>query len=145
MKNQETYNGKTPFYMTYPMQNLYLAEMEYEKDMERMRELYPKEVQSLQKLIEEWVDKLEYEGRRIYDEKTLDWRAACAALLRAVGVFCPVGRCKDGHNAAVWRAAGSSCRAVLDCTQNAACMGGGRRQRAERRYVAAVREIQRFK
>ena len=26
---------KMPFYMSYPMQNLYLTEMEYEKDMER--------------------------------------------------------------------------------------------------------------
>ena len=31
---------KVPFYMSYPMQNLYLTEMEYEKDMERMKELY---------------------------------------------------------------------------------------------------------
>ena len=35
---------KMPFYMSYPMQNLYLTEMEYEKDMDRMKELYPKEV-----------------------------------------------------------------------------------------------------
>ena len=35
---------KMPFYMSYPMQNLYLTEMEYEKDMERMKELYPKDV-----------------------------------------------------------------------------------------------------
>ena len=27
---------KIPFYMTYPMQSMYLTEMEYEKDMERM-------------------------------------------------------------------------------------------------------------
>ena len=47
MENRETYNGKTPFYMTYPMQNLYLAEMEYEKDLERMIELYPQEVKTL--------------------------------------------------------------------------------------------------
>ena len=32
---------KVPFYMSYPMQNLYLTEMEYEKDMDRMKELYP--------------------------------------------------------------------------------------------------------
>ena len=28
---------KMPFYMSYPMQNLYLTEMEYEKDMDRMK------------------------------------------------------------------------------------------------------------
>ena len=59
---------KTPFYMTYPMQNLYLTEMEYEKDMERMKELYPREVHQLQKMVEHRCDMLEYEGSRIYDE-----------------------------------------------------------------------------
>lgn len=59
---------KTPFYMTYPMQNLYLTEMEYEKDMERMKELYPNEVQQLQKMVERRCDELEYEGSRMYDE-----------------------------------------------------------------------------
>ena len=68
MENQETYNGKTPFYMTYPMQNLYLAEMEYEKDMQRMMELYPKEIQRLQDMVARRVDQMEYEGSRIYDE-----------------------------------------------------------------------------
>ena len=59
---------KTPFYMTYPMQNLYLTEMEYEKDMERMKELYPNEVQQLQKMVEHRCDEMEYEGSRMYDE-----------------------------------------------------------------------------
>lgn len=31
-------------FMSYPMQNLYLTEMEYEKDMDRMKELYPRDV-----------------------------------------------------------------------------------------------------
>ena len=57
-----------PFYMTYPMQNLYLTEMEYEKDMERMKELYPIEVKELQKMVERRCDEMEYEGSRIYDE-----------------------------------------------------------------------------
>ena len=68
MDNRETYNGKTPFYMTYPMQNLYLAEMEYEKDMERMKEMYPKEISELQQMVERRADQMEYEGSRIYDE-----------------------------------------------------------------------------
>ena len=59
---------KTPFYMTYPMQNLYLTEMEYEKDMERMKELYPREVRQLQEMIERHCDEMEYEGSRMYDE-----------------------------------------------------------------------------
>ena len=62
------YNNKIPFYMTYPIQNMYLTEMEYEKDMERMKELYPKEVKQLQEMIERRCDEMEYEGSRMYDE-----------------------------------------------------------------------------
>ena len=54
--------------MTYPIQNMYLTEMEYEKDMERMKELYPREVRQLQEMVERRCDEMEYEGSRIYDE-----------------------------------------------------------------------------
>ena len=59
---------RMPFYMTYPMQNLYLTEMEYEKDMERMKELYPREVKSIMDMVEEECDKMEYEGSLMFDE-----------------------------------------------------------------------------
>ena len=68
MENKEEMYDRTPFYMTYPMQNLYLAEMEYEKDMERMKELYPKDVQPILRFIEARCDELEREGSRLYDE-----------------------------------------------------------------------------
>lgn len=68
MENRDPFTGKIPFYMTYPMQNLYVTEMEYEKDMERMKELYPKEVSILQTMVEKRCDELEYEGSRMYDE-----------------------------------------------------------------------------
>ena len=58
-----------PFYMTFPMQNLYVMELEYEKDMERMKSLYPVEVAKIQAIIEERCDELEYEGGRIFDEE----------------------------------------------------------------------------
>ena len=48
---------KVPFYMSYPMQNLYLTEMEYEKDMDRMKELYPKDVARIMEVIEDECDK----------------------------------------------------------------------------------------
>ena len=60
--------NRMPFYMTYPMQNLYLTEMEYEKDMERMKELYPREVKRILDLVEEECDKMEYEGSLMFDE-----------------------------------------------------------------------------
>jgi hypothetical protein len=58
-----------PFYMTYPVQNMYLTEMEYEKDMELMKSYYPKETMQIQKLVEKRLDELSYEGSRIYDEE----------------------------------------------------------------------------
>lgn len=73
MENKENLYYQMPFYMTYPMQNLYLMEMEYEKDMERMKELYPREVQNLQKMIEQRCDQMEYEGSRMYDENPDRW------------------------------------------------------------------------
>jgi hypothetical protein len=57
-----------PFYMTFPMQNLFLAELEYEKDFERMKELYPREVSKIAELVSDRCDELEFEGSRIYDE-----------------------------------------------------------------------------
>jgi hypothetical protein len=60
---------KIPFYMTYPVQNMYLTEMEYEKDMELMKSYYPKETAKIQQLVEERLDELSYEGSRIYDEE----------------------------------------------------------------------------
>lgn len=59
---------KMPFYMTYPMQNLYLTEMEYEKDMDRMKELYPREVKRILEIVEDECDKMEYEGSLMFDE-----------------------------------------------------------------------------
>lgn len=59
---------KMPFYMSYPMQNLYLTEMEYEKDMERMKELYPREVGKILECVEDECDKMEYEGSLMFDE-----------------------------------------------------------------------------
>ncbi|MGN0349812.1 MAG: hypothetical protein ACI4DR_09785 [Roseburia sp.] len=60
--------AKMPFYMSYPMQNLYLTEMEYEKDMDRMKELYPKTVGRILECVEEECDKMEYEGSLMFDE-----------------------------------------------------------------------------
>ena len=65
---QQSDTPKVPFYMSYPMQNLYLTEMEYEKDMDRMKELYPKDVARIMDVIEDECDKMEYEGSLMFDE-----------------------------------------------------------------------------
>ena len=41
------FNPKIPFYMTYPMQSMYLTEMEYEKDMERLILFYSAETKEI--------------------------------------------------------------------------------------------------
>lgn len=65
---QYQYAPQMPFYMSYPIQNIYMTEMEYERDMERMKELYPEEARQIQKLVEEECDKMEYEGSMMFDE-----------------------------------------------------------------------------
>ena len=65
---QYQYAPQMPFYMSYPIQNVYMTEMEYERDMERMKELYPEEAKRIQKLVEEECDKMEYEGSMMFDE-----------------------------------------------------------------------------
>ena len=57
-----------PFYRSYPIQNIYMTELEYERDMERMKDLYPEEARQIQKLVEEECDKMEYEGSMMFDE-----------------------------------------------------------------------------
>lgn len=88
MEDRENVYDRTPFYMTYPIQNLYLAEMEYEKDFERMRELYPREIQPILRLVEQRCDELEREGSRMYDENPdrfmLD-QEACRLYERFIG------------------------------------------------------------
>ena len=51
---------KIPFYMTYPMQNMYLTEMEYETDIERMKSYYPSETKAIMNMVEDRLDELEY-------------------------------------------------------------------------------------
>lgn len=77
---------KVPFYMTYPMQNVFLEEMEYERDMEAMKRLYPQEVQAVQELVEEECDKLEYEGSMMFDEypDRLTLRRICTSIYQRV-------------------------------------------------------------
>ena len=60
--------SKMPFYMAYPMQSLYMEELEYERDMQKLKDMYPKEVRSIQAMVEDECDKMEYEGSLMFDE-----------------------------------------------------------------------------
>lgn len=89
MQLPEEYAGKMPFYLTYPMTNVYQTEKEYERDMERMKELYPKRMKKLLAYVEEECDKMEYEGSVMYDEypdKVLMYRTAAGIYDKAVPV-----------------------------------------------------------
>lgn len=59
---------KIPFYMTYPMKNAFLEEAEYERDCQRLQEMYPKDARKIQALVSEECDKMEYEGSMMFDE-----------------------------------------------------------------------------
>ena len=65
---QQQMPGKQPFYMTNPIQNLYMTELEYQRDLDRMKEMYPMEIRKIQELVEEECDKMEYEGSLMFDE-----------------------------------------------------------------------------
>ena len=89
MRTPEEYVGRVPFYLTYPMTNVYQTEKEYERDMERMKELYPKRMKELLAYVEEECDKMEYEGSMMYDEypdKVMLYRTAGIIYDKAAGV-----------------------------------------------------------
>ncbi len=52
----------------YPMQSVYLEELSYDRDMQRMKELYPTEARWLQEYVEDECDRLEYDGSLMFDE-----------------------------------------------------------------------------
>lgn len=60
--------GGMMYPMGYPMQSMYMSELEYQQDMERMKSLYPDEVKRIQELVEEECDKMEYDGSMMFDE-----------------------------------------------------------------------------
>ncbi len=59
---------KMPFYMAYPMQTAYLEELEYERDRQKLKDLCPKEVRAIQRMVEDECDKMEYDGSLMFDE-----------------------------------------------------------------------------
>ena len=65
---QQSGGYKIPFYMAYPMQDVYLSEIEYERDRVRLKEMYPKEAKRIQRVVEEECDKMEYDGSLMFDE-----------------------------------------------------------------------------
>ena len=88
---QYQFAPKMPFYMSYPMQNIYMTEMDYDRDMERMKELYPEEAKRIQKLVEEECDQMEYEGSMMFDEypDRLMLKVICERIYQNASFFFP--------------------------------------------------------
>lgn len=57
-----------PFYMQYPMYDIFDDYNNQMKDYEYLRQFYPKDIGKVQDLVEEECDKLEYDGSVMYDE-----------------------------------------------------------------------------
>lgn len=61
-------NNKVPFYMAYPPVSNYQDELEYERDMDKFKRIYPEQARLIQKYVDEECDKMEYEGSQMFDE-----------------------------------------------------------------------------
>ncbi|MCI7812098.1 MAG: hypothetical protein SO016_02635 [Lachnospiraceae bacterium] len=58
-----------PYYQAYgQMPDYYMEDQENERDMERMKEMYPDIAKEIAKHVEEECDKMEYEGSMMFDE-----------------------------------------------------------------------------
>jgi hypothetical protein len=55
-------------YGLYPYPDLYMNELESERDLQYLMQMYPADAKKLQKKVEQACDKLEYEGSMMYDE-----------------------------------------------------------------------------
>lgn len=68
MDQRQDFLGTMPVYNSFPMQSVYATDLEYEKDMERVKEMYPREVFAIMKCVEQRCDELEFVGSRLFDE-----------------------------------------------------------------------------
>ena len=57
-----------PYPLMYPYPDLYMSEMETERDLQYLQQMYPADAKRMQRKVEEELDKLEYEGSMMYDE-----------------------------------------------------------------------------
>lgn len=63
--------GTANAYPIYPMNTYpqsYLEEMQNERDMQKLKELYPEMARELLGLVEDACDRMEYDGSMMYDE-----------------------------------------------------------------------------
>lgn len=61
--------GPMPYYQMYGYPETYRQEQENERDMQRLKEMYPDVAKKVLQYVEEECDKMEYEGSIMFDEQ----------------------------------------------------------------------------
>ena len=61
-------DNRLPYYMTYPMPQLYEEDRSMRRDLDYMKSIYPKAAKRLIPYVEEECDRMEYSGSMMYDE-----------------------------------------------------------------------------
>ena len=61
-------SGNDPFYTGNMYPQAYLEEMQNERDMKKIKELYPEMAKDILGLVEDVCDQMEYDGSMMYDE-----------------------------------------------------------------------------
>ena len=77
-------DNRLPYYMTYPMPQLYEEDRSMRRDLDYMKSIYPKAAKRLIPYVEEECDRMEYSGSMMYDEypDQLQLRMMCRRILR---------------------------------------------------------------
>lgn len=57
-----------PFYLQYPMYGIWDEQQQCMKDYEYMRQMYPREIATMQDFVEDVCDRMEYDGSVMYEE-----------------------------------------------------------------------------
>ncbi len=65
---QQMRQMQMPFSLMYPYPDLYMSEIETDRDLQYLQQMYPQDAKRMQKKVEEECDRLEYEGSMMYDE-----------------------------------------------------------------------------
>ena len=73
LMNREGADRKLPFYMSWPFSDNLYAEEEDEKDLEMLLGLCPKTARRVWPAVEDWCDRMEYDGSMMFDDYPDKW------------------------------------------------------------------------
>lgn len=84
-----------PYAMMYSYPDLYMNEVETQRDMEYLQQMYPTDAKRMQRKVTEACDRMDYEGSMMYDE----YPDRVSMLLICDRIAAELGR-EDAENAA---------------------------------------------